>query len=508
MSAHGSVRPVTALLGVLALLLVGVVAAEPVQAQDVTPARIEGQTRVDTAAEVAVLTYPQGAEAAVVGRADDYPDTLAAASLAGQAEAPVLLAYPDVLPERTLQALDTLGAQEVYVLGGPAAIGPGVVDQLSAAGYEVTRLGGEDRFETAAEVARETVALGETNRLVGDARTVFIAYGGSFEDALAAGAPAAAAIIPILLVEENDVPDATVAAIQDLNLEYAYVLGGQLAVAEEVVAELETLGMGTRRLAGQTAQGTATTIAGEFSSLLQGPTTVLARGDVFADALSAGPHAAAIGGPILLTVDPTTLGDATRQYLSNPPNAIDAVRAIGGRAAITSATLQDAVELAAGTDAPGTQQTYVVAPQEALTVTVPGSADFSVIGRYGQQPITEDTLDVALFPCGVVDAVGSGTDTFTDDDGDGFADGLASTDTGEAAITVLNDTDVEDGDVKYDVVVRDGRITFRVASGDGPDCTVPVVWNDENQNGQLDVGGSDTGDVPVEPYGVGKVTFE
>lgn len=496
--------PVGAVLLALALL---VAVATTATAQDATAARVDGDDRVDTAAEVAVTTYSLGTDVALLARSDDYPDAMASAALAGQVDAPVLLTGTDELPTRTAETLRVLGATDVFVLGGTAAVSGDVVAELIDDGYAVERLGGDTRYETAAAIAAETVAQGSTNRLAGDARTVFITYGGSFEDALAAGAPAAAAAIPTLLTEYDGLPEATVDAIVELGFEYAYVLGGELAVSQQVIAELEALDMGTQRIAGQTAQGTAAAIANEFSPLLGGPTAVLARGDVFADALAAGPHAGSIGGPILLTVDPTTLGEATRQWFATAPESFDAVRAIGGTAAISVGALDAATELV-GSDRVTTGQTYLVAPQERLTAGVPGSADFSVLRRYDDRPITAEVLDVALLPCETTDVVGEGTDTFTDVDDDRIADGFGATDAGNAAIAALNGTDVDDERVKNDVIVRDGRVTWRVATVDGPDCTTTVVFDDENGNGQLDVGGSDVGEVPIEPYGVGQVVFD
>lgn len=495
----------TALLA-LALLLALVPTGASAQ-EDVTPARVAGDDRVDTAAEVAELTYPEGTPVALVARADDYPDAMASAALAGQVDAPVLLTETDELPPRTAQTLETLGVTDIFVLGGTAAVSETVFDELLDLDYTVERLGGATRYETAAAIAAETVDQGPTNELVGDARTVFIAFGGSFEDALAAGAPASAAVIPTLLTEHDELPQATVDAIGDLDLEYAYVLGGELAVSQEVVAELEALGMGTQRIAGQTAQGTAAAIANEFDPLLEGSTAVLARGDLFADALAAGPHAGEIRGPILLTVDPETLGETTRQWFSTAPATTEAVRAIGGTAAISTDTLDEAVELVES-DRLTTEQTYLVAPQTVQRAGVPGAADFSVARRYDDQPITAEVLDVALLPCETTDIVGEGTDTFSDVDGDGIADGFGATDNANAAIAALNGRDVDDEDVKNDVIVRDGRVTWRVASVDGPDCATTVVFDDVNGNGQLDVGGSDVGEVAVEPYGVGQVVFE
>lgn len=80
-------------------------------------------------------------------------DAVAAAPRAHQSGHPTVLAHRDEVPRRTLEALDAFGARTVVVVGGRAVVGPEVVAQLEAEGYEVDRVAGGDRFGTAAAFA-------------------------------------------------------------------------------------------------------------------------------------------------------------------------------------------------------------------------------------------------------------------------------------------------------------------------------------------------------------------
>lgn len=144
-------RTAVALLVALPLLVAG--PAAPAAAEhDVTAARVEGQDRYATAAAVAQLAHPDGAGTALLARADDWPDALAGAPLAGLVDGPVLLTGSQTVPRGTQQALSDLGVQRVILLGGPAAIAPEIEDGLGER-YEVERLFGADRYATAAAVA-------------------------------------------------------------------------------------------------------------------------------------------------------------------------------------------------------------------------------------------------------------------------------------------------------------------------------------------------------------------
>jgi hypothetical protein len=189
---------------------------------------------------------------------------------------------------------------------------------------------------------------------------------------------------------------------------------------------------------------------------------------------------------------------------------LEVVQAVGGEAALSVEVLEAAEQAAESCAAdpptipePQDGQTYIVTPQQALEVEPGQARELEVIGRYDDQPF-RGPIDIVLFPCANADVTGAGPDTFADADGDGAADGFGSTDTGFARIALLNGNDIADTAVVVGAAPdpESGVLTFTLFSSE-PDCTVPVVI-DGNGNGQFDV---DAEGRPLEPYGVGKVTW-
>lgn len=260
--------------------------------------RLAGETRYDTAAEVARAAFASSAGAVLV-RGDEFPDALAAAGVAGVLDAPILLTDRDELSVVTADSLRALGVREVTILGGTAAVSSGVEEQLRAMAIGVGRLAGGDRYATAAAAA-------------GESSTMLLASGESFADALAAGPLAFTRGLPIVLTRRDDLPDATAGALRDVD--DVIVVGGTAAVSDEVAAEVEALGASVRRIAGPSRQATAIAVAAE----LGGVRVALARADTFPDALAA----AALGLPILLA------GDATTAWLDEHPVAVTTVGAV------------------------------------------------------------------------------------------------------------------------------------------------------------------------------------
>lgn len=109
---------------------------------------------------------------------------------------------------------------------------------------------------------------------------------------------------------------------------------------------------------------------------------------------------------------------------------------------------------------------------------------------------------IALFPCANVDATGGRR--FDDNDNDLVADELGSTDTGFAPIAVVNGNDIADTNVVRSVSPQGGEITFRLFSR-AADCTVPVVFEDVDGDGQLDVSYDGRA---AEPYNLGMASWE
>lgn len=499
--------PSTFLRVLLAVSLVTgwlVAVAAPAQAtHDVTPARVAGADRYDTAADVARLQFPDGADNAVIATGEEFADGLAGTALSGAADAPVLLVEQDRIPEPTAVALDELGVTNVYVLGGSQAISPLVEERLRE-DRDVARLEGQTRYGTAAAVAREIGRIEASLGRVAGLTTAFVASGETFVDALAAGSLAttqASTAFPILLVGQDTYPTATEAVINELGIEQVFIVGGAAAVSDTVQQQLDDDTMSAVRLAGPTRYETAVEVADfgmqEFD--YDGRLTVIARGDRFPDALTIGLHAGRNDAPILLTGS-QGLPRATHSWLHDMCPAVDVVRAVGGTSAVPAATLEEAEVHAehchAGEGQTGT--TFLVEPSEpAVTVPAGRSVDLSVDGRVDRRP-AQDPLDVALFPCSEVDNA-----RFADADDDGFADAIASTDTGAARITSALEATRVDERYAHNLRFLVGSLSWTLHS-DAADCTVTVLFDDIDGDDRLPL---DSEGNPLEHFGTRRVVW-
>lgn len=191
--------------------------------------RRAGSDRFATAAATATAAYPDGVGTALLATGEGFPDALAGGAAAAL-DAPMLLTARNDLPDTTRDALGTLGVNEVLVLGGTAAIADDVVDELLAAGVDVTRLAGPDRYATAATIV--------DHAFPDSADIALIATGETFADALAGGAAAAALDAPMLLSSTAQLPDVTATRLPQGPHARVLLLGGTAALSAHVADQV------------------------------------------------------------------------------------------------------------------------------------------------------------------------------------------------------------------------------------------------------------------------------
>ena len=275
--------------------------------------RMAGASRYDTAAQVSRSAFAS-ADTVFVGTGAKYPDALTGGSAAVRFDAPMLLTAPTSLPESTRAEIVRLGPTRIVLLGGTAAVSAGVEAQLAGLAPEgVVRIGGADRYETAAMISRAYFTP--------DTHTVYIATGMNFPDSLAGVPGADRAGAPILLVRTDSLPQATAAEIDRLAPQEIVVLGGSAAISNGVTGALAQHAPVVRRLYGHDRYGTAAAISAE--AFPGGADTVfIAIGTKFPDAVAAGPAAAHLGGPLLLTRDDTMMGSTVAELRRLRPDHI------------------------------------------------------------------------------------------------------------------------------------------------------------------------------------------
>ena len=157
------------------------------------------------------------------------------------------------------------------------------------------RIAGDNRYLTSIKASQKGFPTG--------AKTVVIATGANWPDALGGSALAGAVDGPLLLTKPDTLPSEVWAEIDRLDATKAYILGSVDAVSSAVEYYLKTKGLAVTRLGGANRYETARKVADETLKLLgddyQGHAFV-ATGLNFPDATGAAPLAAALGRPILL----------------------------------------------------------------------------------------------------------------------------------------------------------------------------------------------------------------
>jgi putative cell wall-binding protein len=303
--------------------------------------RIGGENRYETAISTSQQFFG-AADTVVLATGRAFADGLAGSGLAGMYNAPLLLTNGATLLPAVADEIERLGASRVFVLGGPVAIAPAVEEALWDMGLEVDRIGGIDRYETAAMIADHMLsafgAFGEGS--------AFIARGDLFPDALAAAPIAYANHMPVLLVHPDQLPEHTVDIIRLYGVTSAVVIGGNAAVSASVADDLDALADDVTRISGANRYETAANLA-EWAwdeDMAGFWVSGVATGDDFADALSGGAGIGSQNGVLLLTPY-ASVAPACEDAVVDHKSEIATLQTFGGLSAISDDVYDYLMEL-------------------------------------------------------------------------------------------------------------------------------------------------------------------
>jgi putative cell wall-binding protein len=327
--------------------------------------RIWGQDQDGTAAQVFEFNPPTCSNAltatvpAVLVTNGSYQDALSASYLAGQLGTGILTTNTNTVSPEALQALALTGVTQVFVVGGPLVVSPaditqlentpsyrcgtgGVTPRLNALGQTrnlvVQQIFGQTADDTAGAVATFAGAgvpgsrhfpaayggayndtSGSSGSPVSSApdtnvATAILATDQSFTDAASASAVAYTSHFPLVLTGQDTLSPAAAEALTNDSIQQLLVMGGPIAISDNVVNQVEAMGITVLRIAGQDFTDTSQLLARfELASTnsIGGPPSGLdydtfylsvARGDYYTDAIVV--SRVSVGVPILLTWDP------------------------------------------------------------------------------------------------------------------------------------------------------------------------------------------------------------
>lgn len=286
---------------------------------DVLPSRIEGIDRYGTAV-AAARQSPAGDRSPIyLTTGEDWPDAVAAAGLGvpstSRAGARVLLTKGDRLSPVNRSVLE--GASEVILVGETDVLSRSVEEAVRSMGLPVSRVGGAERYSTAARLAL---------KYTDPPSTVNLATGVNWPDATVAAAEG-----PTLLTRPDKLPTATRNALRtwaDDGLRSVVLLGDRTAVSLAVEREVHSLGLQVVRAGGANRYATAVEFALHRDRPAERP--VFVTGTAWPDAVSS----SQLGSAVFLT-KPDALPSVVSAALGQLPG-LNEPRIVGGPAAVSS----------------------------------------------------------------------------------------------------------------------------------------------------------------------------
>lgn len=164
--------------------------------------RVKGKDRYDVNAKSATTSHPVSnkKQNVVIASGENFADSISSTSLAKKKNAPVLLVKKNEVPKSIKEYLNSFRKKgllgDITIVGGENSVSKIVENELSKLA-KVTRIAGDDRYQTSVKVAKHVGVNSE--------RTI-VASGEKFVDVLAASPVAQKYNAPIVLVKKMDVP--------------------------------------------------------------------------------------------------------------------------------------------------------------------------------------------------------------------------------------------------------------------------------------------------------------
>lgn len=158
--------------------------------------RLAGANRYDTCQQISQYINVKQGTPVIISSGNNYPDALAISGVGGQLGYPILLVEKDNIPSNILGEITKIKPSTVYIVGGTGVVSDAIKTQLINIGMSsIVRLGGQDRYETAALIADNFKNVTTSDIYV---------TGQDFHAALSAAPLAAKEKASIILIDNNN----------------------------------------------------------------------------------------------------------------------------------------------------------------------------------------------------------------------------------------------------------------------------------------------------------------
>ncbi|AOM81699.1 N-acetylmuramoyl-L-alanine amidase [Salisediminibacterium beveridgei] len=192
--------------------------------------RIAGDNRFATAEKINRISSGNDPEKAIIVNGITVADALSASGVSSNFDYPVYLAQQDRFQSDLPDSVN-----EVYLFGGEVAIADNVASDLESKGLRVTRIAGDDRFETNVAVNQAFDFSGDKSILVRGTSTS--SDHEDYPDAVASAGLSHKMNAPVVLT----LPDRTTSSTSsylETRRGTTFILGGEVAVSSSVLHQL------------------------------------------------------------------------------------------------------------------------------------------------------------------------------------------------------------------------------------------------------------------------------
>lgn len=288
-----------------------------------------GARRHDTSVKISQEGWPNGSNKVIIVNGSAISDGITATPLATTYDAPILLVNKDSIPNSINSEIKRLNPNEIIVVGGNGVVSDEVMNNLKDINSaQVRRISGKNRNETSLKIAQEIDKDHDVNK-------IYLANGFNGEvDALTIASKAGQDKQPIILTDKYEIPQSTYSWLSTEDLKDAYFIGGEGVIATDVihqVANITTPAAGQsvyrNRVYGADRHETNANVIKKFYPQEKLNAVLVAKSDVLADALAAGPLAAKLNSPIIIN-PPTYVSKYHEENLAN--KSADIVYRVGG----------------------------------------------------------------------------------------------------------------------------------------------------------------------------------
>lgn len=357
----------------------------------------------------------------IVVSGDNYPDALAANSLAGVKNAPIILlpsdgSLPSIVNEWALTKRDQIQTNSttsspftVWVVGGTSAVPAAGVTALLAVlnSGDLTpavtkRVSGANRAATAKAVAMLKNTAG-ANIILAAAKEVFVASQTGFADAMSIAPYAFVSGSPVVLTDgaalSSEAKD-VLKAYKTLGGTKIVILGGTAAVSNTVVENIVSAGIPMSSISRiQGADRYATSVAinkwivgtSTNNADFDGTSVVLVNGENFPDGLAAGPYAgieseagsnsAGSSRAFYLTAASGLSGSVTTAVAASSKSKLPSnLYTVGGLNAVPAAVVASVTTASTGINTTSTLTCVESAAGKTVTLKIPGNITGSSVG--------------------------------------------------------------------------------------------------------------------------------